>query len=78
MKKLTIHRETIRNLSAKDLQQVHGGTGAFCDPVTDAACNTAEACGGGGDTADCSLTCAGEATCWVTCFMNPNTCFRNC
>ncbi len=62
MKKLTISRETLRNLSAEDLNKVVGGYPPLEIPVSDEL-----DCGGGG-TADCTrksicYSCLG----WYTC-----------
>lgn len=65
MKKLTINRETLRNLSTEDLRHVVGGYPPMRIPVSDT-----EDCGGGGDTTytgpDCNVTartCPGPETC---------------
>ena len=60
MKKLTLNKETVRNLDITDLKHVNGGGGAG-RPVTLFDCNTKKACA---ETLYCTATC--DLGCFTT------------
>lgn len=60
--KLRVNKETLRNLSDRDLRDVVGGATAFCQPTGRSECYE---CGGGTTSALSGGSCpSGQACCY--------------
>jgi hypothetical protein len=73
MKKLSINRETLRNLTAEDLRHVVGGYPPFQIPASDDG-----NCGGGGGGGGGVGTANTCDSCVNTCGTCYNTCAKSC